>query len=304
MKIIQLEELIEERKCRYFDRTFSEDKENSIETFRQWLISQRYSIKTVKSYIHGIRTFLGYFRNKRTDEIANEDVVNFSYKYVIGNNLSASLQNQIISAIKLYYCTTLKKDICIDEINRPNRPKRLPDIFSQSEVEKLLKSIINTKHRVMLALIYACGLRRSELINLRINAIDSKRRLLIIRGGKGNKDRVVPLPKAMIDMLRAYYMMYKPKYWLFEGHEEGRQYSESSIQHVFEQAVRKSGIKKDITLHSLRHSYATHLLENGVDLRFIQELLGHRSSKTTEIYTHVTEKSIEKIKSPFENLNL
>ena len=147
-------------------------------------------------------------------------------------------------------------------------------------------------------------MRRSELINLKIHAIDSKRQLLSIKAGKGNKDRVVPLPESMIIMLREYYKVYRPVVWLFEGIEEGKPYSEASLRQVFEAAKSKAHITKRLTLHSLRHSYATHLLENGVDLRFIQELLGHKSSKTTEIYTHVTQKSIEKIKSPFENLKL
>jgi integrase/recombinase XerD len=137
-----------------------------------------------------------------------------------------------------------------------------------------------------------------------INAIDSNRKLLIIRGGKGKKDRVVPLPESLIVMLREYYKLYRPTSWLFEGAEKGRQYSEASLREVFEVAKKRAKITRRMTLHCLRHSYATHLLENGVDLRFIQELLGHSSSKTTEIYTHVTRKSIEKIKSPFDSLNL
>jgi integrase/recombinase XerD len=154
----------------------------------------------------------------------------------------------------------------------------------------------------MLSLIYACGLRRSELLNMKPQDIDSKRHLLIIRNAKGRKDRVVPISDKLIEMLREYYKMYKPQIWLFEGQNTGEQYSEQSLQSVLKQAVAKSKIRKPVTLHWLRHSYATHLLESGTDLRFIQELLGHKSSKTTEIYTHVTEKSIQKIKSPFEYL--
>jgi integrase/recombinase XerD len=150
----------------------------------------------------------------------------------------------------------------------------------------------------------ACGLRRNELLNLKISAIDSNRKVLTIKGGKGNKDRVVPLPERMIIMLREYYKEYRPVFWLFEGKDKGSQYSEATLREIFEIAKRKARITKKLTLHSLRHSYATHLLENGVDLRYIQELLGHKSSKTTEIYTHVTQKAIEKIKSPFDNLKL
>jgi integrase/recombinase XerD len=154
----------------------------------------------------------------------------------------------------------------------------------------------------MLSLIYACGLRRSELLNLRINDIDSGRHLLIIRNAKGKKDRVVPISDKLIDLLRTYYKMYKPFTWLFEGQNKNEPYSEKSLQSVLKQALEKSKITKPVTLHWLRHSYATHLLESGTDLRYIQELLGHKSSRTTEIYTHVTEKSLQKIKSPFDDL--
>jgi integrase/recombinase XerD len=154
----------------------------------------------------------------------------------------------------------------------------------------------------MLCLIYACGLRRSELLNLRPIDVDSKRNLLIIRQGKGNKDRVVPIGEKIILMLRDYYIAYRPKKWLFEGQHGGEQYSATSMQKVLKQSLLYAGVKKPVTLHWLRHSYATHLLENGTDLRFIQELLGHKSSKTTEIYTHVSTHSIQKIKSPFDDL--
>ena len=302
--IPKLEKLLEERKYRYFERALSEGKEKYVFSFQSWLESQRYSSKSINSYIQAVRTFLGFFKEKEVDTISNDDVINFNYNYILRNKLSTSYQNQMISAIKLFYNTILKKKITIDEIRRPREARGLPDIFSRAEVEKLLQSVANAKHKVVLALIYACGLRRSELINLRIIAVDSRRKLLIIKAAKGNKDRVIPLPEGIIMMLRAYYLIYKPKYWLFEGQKAGERYSESSLQHIFEHAVKKAGIKKELTLHCLRHSFATHLLENGVDLRFIQELLGHKSSKTTEIYTHVTEKSIEKIKSPFENLKL
>ena len=198
----------------------------------------------------------------------------------------------------------MKKDLIIEEIKRPRKSRHLPNILSKEEIKILLDSISNLKHKTMLALTYACGLRKSELLSLRITSVDSKRKLLVIKGAKGNKDRVVPLPEGMINMLRSYYVANKPKCWLFEGQKYGEKYSETSLQMIFRRAVSKGGIKKAVTLHSLRHSYATHLLENGIDLRYIQELLGHKSSKTTEIYTHVTEKAIEKIKSPFESLKL
>ncbi len=154
----------------------------------------------------------------------------------------------------------------------------------------------------MLSLIYACGLRRGELLNLKIRDIDSKRGMLRINQGKGAKDRIVPISPKVVDMLREYYKMEKPKVYLFEGDKPSQPYSEGSLQKVLKSAIQKSRIKKPVTLHWLRHSYATHLLESGTDLRYIQELLGHNSSKTTEIYTHVSQKSLQNVRSPFEDL--
>jgi len=154
----------------------------------------------------------------------------------------------------------------------------------------------------MLSLIYACGLRRSELLHLKPEHINSQRHILQIMNAKGNKDRVIPISDKVIEMLREYFKKYKPETWLFEGAERGKPYSEESLSQVLKQAVAKAKIKKPVTLHWLRHSYATHLLEAGTDLRYIQELLGHKNSKTTEIYTHVSEKSLKNIQSPFDTL--
>ena len=154
----------------------------------------------------------------------------------------------------------------------------------------------------MLSLIYACGPRRSELLNLKISDVDSKRHMLIIRNSKGYKDRQMPISDKTIEMLREYYKTYKPQTWLFEGQKSGEKYSEESLAKVLKNAVNKANIRKTVTLHWLRHSYATHLLEAETDLRYIQELIGHKSSKTTKIYTHVSQKSLQKIKSPFDDL--
>lgn len=177
-------------------------------------------------------------------------------------------------------------------------------MLSKEEVKAILNAHKNIKHRMMLSLIYSCGLRRSELLNLKPNDIDSKRNLIMIKQSKGRKDRIVQLSEKILAMLRLYYQLERPKVWLFEGQQPGVQYSEKSLESVLKQALAKAKIKKPVSLHWLRHSYATHLLEAGTDLRFIQELLGHSSSKTTEIYTHVSTKSIQNIKSPFDDLEL
>ena len=187
-------------------------------------------------------------------------------------------------------------------MERPRREHKLPNVLSKKEVKDILDSSENIKHKTMLSVIYACGLRRSELLKIRPNDVNSSRMLLIIRNSKGNKDRVVPISDKIIELLRTYYKKYKPQVWLFEGMNEGEQYTASSLQKVLKIAVSKSGIRKPVTLHWLRHSYATHLLEAGVDLRYIQELLGHKSSRTTEVYTHVSTKNLQNIKSPFDDL--
>ena len=207
-----------------------------------------------------------------------------------------------MNAIKLFFQTIRDTKMIVDKIHRPKRSKVLPNVLSKEEIKLILNAHSNIKHKMMLSLIYSCGLRRSELINLKPQDIDSKRNIVLLKNGKGKKDRITPLSPIILEMLRNYYNGYKPKTWLFEGQIVGEQYSEQSLQSVLKQALQKAGITKPVTLHWLRHSYATHLLESGTDLRYIQELLGHSSSKTTEIYTHVSTKSIQQIKSPFDDL--
>ncbi len=273
-----------------------------IQRFTQWLASRRYSGNTIKTYVDALRSFFVFFRNKDISSISNEDVIIYNNDYILKNNLSASYQNQITNAIKLYFITIRETKIDVEKIHRPKTPKLLPNVLSKEEIKIILQSHHNIKHRTMLSMIYSCGLRRSEVLNLKPSDIDSKRNVVIIKQGKGRKDRITPLSPKILELLREYYQICKPKIWLFEGHIAGEQYSEQSLQSVLKQALKKSGITKPVTLHWLRHSYATHLLESGTDLRYIQELLGHTSSRTTEIYTHVSTKSLQQIKSPFDDL--
>lgn len=273
-----------------------------LKTFRVWLHHRRYSENTIKNYTSLVEIFLQHLANKPVSEITNDDVVNYVYNHIVGKGYSFAHQNQTVSALKLFFSEVGKSKIDIDKIRRPRLEHKLPNVLSKEEVKRIITAPQNIKHRTMLSLIYACGLRRSELMGLKPNSIDSKRNLLIIKQGKGYKDRIVPLSAKTINMLRDYYIMYKPKVWLFEGQDAGEQYSATSLQKVLRCATQKAGVRKPVTLHWLRHSYATHLLESGTDLRYIQELLGHKSSKTTEIYTHVSAQSIQKIKSPFDDL--
>jgi site-specific recombinase XerD len=210
----------------------------------------------------------------------------------------------------LFFSNRLHRKLEPALVERPKQPRLLPHVLSEEEVKAILQAHQNIKHRAMLSLIYACGLRRGELMNLKLTdtstslsaGINSKRGVLRVNQGKGAKDRIIPISEKILELLREYYSYEKPTLYLFEGERFGEKYSEGSLQKVLKTALGKAKITKPVTLHWLRHSYATHLLESGTDLRFIQELLGHNSSKTTEIYTHVSQKSLQKIKSPFDDL--
>jgi integrase/recombinase XerD len=294
----------------FFDESFTIAElaplttENRLETdrFGKWMEHKRYSPSTVETYLQAITVFLRFIAPKSSAEATNEDMQRYVYQYMIPRRLSYSYQNQAVNAAKLFFKLITGSVLVTEQLERPRREHKLPNILSKDEVKAIILAPLNQKHRTMLSLIYACGLRRSELLNLKPSHIDSKRHLLNVLNAKGKKDRVIPISDKTIMLLRDYYKLYRPKMWMFEGHNPGEQYSETSLQEVLKHAVQKAGIHKPVSLHWLRHSYATHLLESGTDLRYIQELLGHKSSKTTEIYTHVTEKSLEKIKSPFDDL--
>mgnify|MGYP002393082581 FL=1 len=275
---------------------------DKLNNFSIWMKHKRYSANTISTYADAVKQFLTYYSEKDISTLNNDDIVSYVYNHIVKQGLSFSYQNQLINAVKLFFREVEKSEIKIEKLQRPRREHKLPNVLSKEEVKLIVEAPTNTKHRAMLSLIYACGLRRSELLNLKSKDVDSKRHLLIIRNAKGYKDRVVPISEKLIEMLRDYYKAYKPKIWLFEGQKIGEQYSEESLAKVLKNALTLCNIKKPVTLHWLRHSYATHLLESGTDLRYIQELLGHKSSKTTEIYTHVSQKSIQQIRSPYDDL--
>jgi integrase/recombinase XerD len=278
------------------------DKSAKAEQFSRWLKSRRYSDNTIKTYTDALKSFLLFYNTKPVEEITNVDLITYNNEFILKNNLSASYQNQIVNAVKLFFRTIENKVMNEELIHRPKREKVLPNVLSKEEIKLILDAHSNIKHKAMLSLIYSCGLRCGELLALKPKHIDSKRNILIIKQAKGRKDRITPLSSKIIELLRAYYIAYKPVEYLFEGQNKGQAYDERSLQNILKQALQKTGIKKPVTLHWLRHSYATHLLENGTDLRYIQEILGHSSSKTTEIYTHVSTKNIQKIISPYDYL--
>lgn len=276
---------------------------NCPESFVEKLKELRYSEHTIQTYKGMFEEFINFYSRFDIDKIDEPMIISFLRYLVTDRKISISYQNQSINAIKFYYERVLGGQRKIYLIDRPKSEKILPTVLDQSEVCEILNATTNLKHKAILMTVYSAGLRLSEAINLKISNIDSKRMQIKIENSKGKKDRYSLLSEKTLDILREYFIIYKPKLWLFEG-QSGGKYSERSIQAILKDALSKTKIKKRVTVHTLRHSFATHLLENGTDLRYIQTLLGHDSSKTTEIYTHVTTKGFDKIKSPLDSLNI
>lgn len=247
--------------------------------------------------------FINHFPETEIYDITDEMIVDFLRYLVKERNISGSYQNQSINSIKFYYERVLGGQRKIYTIDRPRKEKILPEVLSEEEVIKILNATENLKHKAILMTIYSAGLRVSELTNLRIKDIDSNRMQIRVEQAKGKKDRYTLLGNTTLEILRKYVAEFKPIEWLFESYE-GRQYGSRSIQEILKRSVDKVGLKKKISVHTLRHSFATHLLEAGTDIRYIQNLLGHSSGKTTEIYTHITTKGFEQIKSPLDKLKI
>lgn len=281
----------------------NETHATALKLMAQKLSMRGYSSNTAKTYIEQFKLFLRFYSKYHPEELDEPEITNYLLYLIQKKKISKSTQNQAINAIKFYYEKVLKQDRKVYYLERPLKEKKLPLVLNQDEIISIFGALHNIKHSSMLMLIYSAGLRRSELINLCVGDLDMVRHIVFIRGGKGRKDRQSLLAKNLNPLLERYLAEYKPRYWLFEG-EKGEQYSESSLQKVFKQAVLKAGIKKNAHLHSLRHSFATHLLESGASTRFIQVLLGHESSKTTELYTQVTRFSLSKIQSPLDQLEM
>ncbi|MBX6360156.1 MAG: site-specific integrase [Acidobacterium ailaaui] len=269
--------------------------------FKSLLRIKRYSYSTIKSYSNAIQVFLSAFPDREPSEIKIKEIEAFINSMVTKKKISQAYQKVLVGAIKLFYNDLLRKNYQLNDLFPDRYEKKLPQVLDKSEVQQIINSIQNLKHRAIISLIYSTGLRLHELIELKINDIDSKRMLITIRQSKGKKDRNVMLSEKMLSLLSEYYKVYKPKEYLFEG-QKGGQYAARSVQAIFQQALHHSGINKKASVHSLRHSFAAHLLEAGTDIRVIQQLLGHRSIKTTQIYTQVSHTIISKIKSPLDTL--
>ena len=284
-------------------KNYSNDRKIPAE-YLEMLKIKRYSENTITTYKKAFSDYINYFQTRELNAITGDEIKDYLLYLIEKRKISASLQHTIINAIKFYYEKVLKLDkLPYITIERPFKEKPLPTVLSEEEIQRIINSIDNLKHKTIILTLYSAGLRIGELINLTKSDIDSKRKIIIIKEGKGKKDRYSLLSEKLLLYLRQYYKEYKPKKWLFEG-ATGEQYSYESCYKILQKACAKAKITKRVGLHTLRHSFATHMLERGCDLRYIQKLLGHGSSKTTEIYTHITRKGMDQLKSPLDNLDI
>ena len=266
----------------------------------QKLEVNKYAANTAKIYIYYFEVFMDHFKNRSLLEINEQDISAYMQSLVhLGK--SDTYLNQMINAIKFYYEVVLGMPNRFYAIDRPRKKEQLPVILSKKDVKSLIDSIDNIKHKCLVQVLYSSGLRRAELLRLELGHIDSKRMVIRVLGGKGKKDRLTLLSPSLLESLRIYYKKYRPKKYLFEG-IHGGQYSAESVRKVIDRAAKKAGITQKVTPHTLRHCFATHLLESGTDLRYIQALLGHSSSKTTEKYTFVANNVISQIINPIDSL--
>jgi integrase/recombinase XerD len=269
------------------------------EEYLKKLETKQYAFNTAKAYICHFERFINHFNEKKILEIQENDILIYMNSIARNSNFSKSYQNQALNSIKFYYEVVLGMPNRFYSIDRPIKDKKLPVVISKEEIEQMIHVTKNIKHRCIIMLLYSAGLRKKELLHMKIEDIDSKRMCIHVRNGKGNKDRQTLLSKKLILHLREYWKQYKPEEYLFEG-QYGGMYSNTSVANIIKQAAQEAKIRVRVTPHVLRHSFATHLLENGTDLRYIQVLLGHSSTRTTEIYTHVAIKIFKEIINPLD----
>ena len=303
LEILYEEEICQEDKVKRISRIDIPNYRSCPDEYLRKLRELRYTKNTIKTYPGMFEEFINYYNTQEIDQIGDKLIIAFLQYLVIDRKVSASYQNQSINAIKFYYERVLGGQRKFYFLDRPLKAFKLPNVLNVDEITDTIKLVKNIKHKAIIMITYGGGLRLSEVINLKIKDIDSKRMQIFVRQAKGRKDRYTLLSKKVVPVLREYYKEYKPKEWLFEG-VKGLQYSESSVYTIVKEAFKRAGITKNASTHTLRHCFGTHLLENGTDIRYIQMLMGHSNIKTTEIYTHMTTKGFDKIENPLDKLEI
>ncbi|MFB6319045.1 site-specific tyrosine recombinase/integron integrase [Saccharicrinis sp. FJH54] len=271
------------------------------ERYIDQLVLQNKSKRTIEIYESFINQFLNRFSDTEPDNIPMDSIRDYILDHRQHQGYSVSYQNQMVSALKSFYRIMYQRNLMDQDIPRPKKGRQLPKVISKEEVERLIGATNNLKHRLILLLLYGCGLRLNELLMLKVTDINLNNNILWVRKGKGSKDRRLPLPGRIKQTLEQYIKSYLPRELLLDGYN-GEKYAPSSVQNIVKRCAQRAGIEKRITPHVLRHCYATHMLEKGVDLRYIQELLGHKSSKTTEIYTYVSNRKLGELGNPLDDI--
>ena len=282
-----------------FKRDLTKEQKTLLNNFYLYLKGKRYSKSTIATYTFFIADFINFHTKTPLQELTNRHVELFIETVFIERNYAVSSQRQFISALKVFIVFYPHTKINELSLERPKKSRKLPNVLSQEEVLEIIRCTQNLKHRAIIALLYSCGLRISELINLKLIDFHVERKQLVVKSGKGRKDRYVSLADSFLPLLSNYYYSYKPKVYFVEG-QKGGKYSPEAVRQFLRKSCAKAGIKKPVSPHTLRHSYATHLLENGVDIRYIQSLLGHARPETTMIYTHVKRKDLMEIQNPLD----
>lgn len=285
-------------------QTISKENEQALEDYHRHLILKGYSESTIRTYTNEFSQFLKAIKNKSANEFGVERLKNYLEYCYTKLHLNENTMHSKINSLKFYYEQVLRKEKFFWEIPRPKKPLQLPKLLNEDELRKLFNALSNKKHKAMLFTAYSSGLRVSEVVKLKIAHIDSKRMQIFIERAKGKKDRYVNLSPVLLDILRKYLSTYKPrpKNYLFESEQTLSAYPARTVQQIFSNAKKKAGITKDVGIHSLRHSFATHLLDKGTDIKYIKDLLGHFNIKTTERYLHVSKERLINIVSPFDDL--
>lgn len=263
---------------------------------------RNFSPKTIRTYVASVSAYIRYF-NCPAEELSDQQIKEYLL-YLLKNGASWSTINAAQSGLKQLYVNILKQGWKVERLQRPKRDKKLPQVLSVEEVESIINSAGNIKHKVILLTLYATGVRLGELCKLKISAIDSKRMLIKVVQGKGKKDRNTILSEKLLGMLRLYYKKYRPEEYLFNGHHQGKPISERTVQHIFRKSAERANIKREASVHTLRHSFATHLLEKGVDIFTISKLLGHTNIKTTTVYLHLQNSQMGSIPNPLDHLDI
>ncbi len=285
----------------HFEVDLSEETAEELNRFERKMLAKRYSMSTVKTYLSMLKRYFTYYNEQLSSDLGDDDVVNYMNDVVLAAGYSEVYQRQLIGALKLFYFYVHQDKREFSEVPRVRKSKRLPEVLSKEEVMELFDACTNLKHEFCLKLIYGCGLRVGDAISMKQRDIDLHRYVVHIKSGKGRKDRTVPFPKSLEALYRRYLKHYKPRDYVLEG-QFGGPYTATSVNNVIKKACEIAGIKKRATAHTLRHSFATHIISHGGNVFMLKEILGHSSTKTTQIYVHLNDQDINSIENPLDRI--